>query len=255
MKTPKLFKPQSLDRYLGINENREPNEYFRTYKCNTLMVGGTTAGKTTYLLNMIMQGIFPFNKLYLFLPQETMESGLMKKFIELSKKSDKHKNNIIVYNISEHKIPIFEYFAAERKKDEERNKGKKLKKDLFVFDDFIYATTKNEKVFVNRLLVNSSRLSADTILLVQNINDFPPSTFGNIQIFVLFYDTLASSQNETILRRTGTISTRDQMRKIFNWCDERQEEKPLPLLIVKPVAMKYRLIFNNEYISREIFED
>lgn len=245
-KTKIKFRNESLDKKLNLNENREINEYFQTYKCNSLLVGGTTAGKTTYLLNLITQNIFPFNKLYLFAPEETLTSGLMAKFINMAKNS-KMKDRIIIYNLSEHRTPVFEYFADQRRRYENSIKGVG-KKDLFVFDDFIFATTKNEKKFVHRLLVNSSRLSADVLLLVQSIKDFPPEIFGNIQIFIIFAETISRTQVETILRRTGVIDTRSQMFKLLKITNNINPDPKQPLIIVKSAPVKYRLIFDNNYI-------
>lgn len=256
-KTNVNFTHDSLDKFLGLNENREINPYFKTYKYNTLIVGTTASGKSTYLLNMIMQNIYPFHKLYLFVPDETINSGIMAKFIERSQNSPKMKDKIVLYNISEHKTPVFEYFSSEREKYEQKVGSKNAMKDLFVFDDFIFATTKSEKNFVNRLLVNSSRLSSDVVLLVQSIKDFPPSIFGNIQVFILFYQTVPASQVDAILTRTNVVTSRKQKNKLFKYLEGIETKDPIkePLTIVTNAPIKYKLTYNNYYIPKDVFDE
>ena len=71
----------NLDKILG-SEDRTVNEYFGIYKLSLLVIGGSGAGKSTWILNMILSNKIKCDCIILILPQESANSGLYKKLIE-----------------------------------------------------------------------------------------------------------------------------------------------------------------------------
>ena len=47
---------ENLDKILG-SEDRTVNEYFGIYKLSLLVIGGSGAGKSTWILNMILSAM------------------------------------------------------------------------------------------------------------------------------------------------------------------------------------------------------
>lgn len=255
MRTDKLpisFKSHSLDNYFGIEEVRTKNEYFGVSKMNMILFGSTTSGKTTYLLNLILQRIIPCNRIYIFAPTESLEIGLWNGFIQKSKaKSGENpeKKRVFVYNITKDKFPTYDDFLKAREKYNRETKPEDRKRDLFIFDDFIKVVDRGEMKYIQRLMTNTSRLSGDVILLMQSMELIGPQIIGNFQVVIIFFKSIADTQFEAVLKRLSVVSNRKQFNELQRFLlDEDLPYEPL-IVINDSVPISRKLIFDNSYVS------
>ena len=246
------FNPASLDASLGTNENRDLNSLTRVYKNNLCVVGGSSSGKTTFLVNCLMQGIFDVDKVFLFLPTESIESGIWKKVLEKYAKS----NLFQLYNISDEKtvLPTFSDFSKIRKMYEKQklDKKQKAKKFLFIFDDFISLLDKDLFQLIHQLLVNSSRLSSDIALLMQTLNKLPPQLSQNITVWALFINYMSKSQYEMVLRNRSNLSIDKEQTKWLIKHIKQNENRRIPLIISTTSPVDEMIQFDGYYY---VFED
>lgn len=236
-----VLEQRNLDSVLGLGENREINEYFGIYRIIQLVVGGSSSGKTTSVINAVMQGIYGFEHIMFMAPLETLTGeGILAKFIDKMLKSSKYRNKVHLFNISDHKLPTFEDLVAHRKKI----KGK----TLLIIDDWINAVNKKELNLINRLMCNSSRLSMDMILMLQNSNKVPPAIFQNATILSLFPCYLAKSQFIAMVNRSGVGLSNQQINQLLIYCKSK-DNKRLELTINNIGEYDKQIRFDNEYIT------
>lgn len=230
----------SLDKVLGNNESSSINEYFGVNKLNIVIAGGTGSGKSTYLLNLIMQNVFKHHNEYWFLPCESIQSGIVSKYITKMKQSNR-RNNIFINDLSKHNVPSFNKFV--------QNKSNTANKDIMIFDDFINVVTKDEMNIIHRLLCNVSRLNSHLLLLCQGVSKLPPTICSNITIWVLFPCYLAKSQIRSIFTNKSTVSlTMKQIDQLIHIA-RSQDDKRIPLVVNSQQSIDKQIRFGNEYIT------
>lgn len=235
-----VLEQRSLDEVLGLCEDRKINDYFQIYRIIQLVIGSSSSGKTTAVCNAIMSGVYEFDHLIIAAPGETIKGeGILAKFIERMEKSHAWKNKIHTINITKKGIPSFESLVEFRKK----TKGK----TLFLIDDWINVVTAKELEMIHRMMNNSSRLSMDMILLLQNANKVPPSIFQNATIISLFPCYIANSQFTAMMARSGAAISQKDAKELLTYC-RSHDNKRLELTINKLAPYDKQIRFNNEYI-------
>ena len=238
------FKPDNLDSALDNNENRTPNPLTRVYKNNVCICGGTSSGKTTFLLNCLLGGIFDVNKIFLFAPTETLTSGLWVQFL---KKYNTH-NQFTVFDLSKDDLPTFKDLSKLRAMYEKKM-GKNAKKWLFIFDDWISLLNGELQQMIHQLLVNSSRISSDVVLLMQTLNKLPPMLSQNITVWVLFINYMSKSQYEMVLTNRSNLSLdKDQKKELIKYV-KSNENKHIPLILSTTSPMDEMIQFNGFYLT------
>lgn len=245
------FNPDSLDQVLSNNENREPNSLTGVYKNNICICGGSSSGKTTFLLNCLTEGIFDVDKIFLFAPTETLESGLWRSYL----KKFNTKNLVTVYNLTDDKteLPTFKELSAIRKYYEamKMQRKQKPKKFLFIFDDFISLLNPTLFQLVHQLLVNSSRLSSDVALLMQTLNKLPPALSSNITIWMLFINYMSKSQYEMVFRNRSNLSLdHNQIQELIKYI-KSNENKHVPLILSTTSPNDEMIQYDGYYLSFE----
>ena len=125
---------ENLDKVLG-SEDRIVNKYFGIYKLSLLVIGGSGAGKSTWILNMILSDKIKCDCIILILPQESVNSGLYKKLIE--HKAIQCQNGKII------KIASFIINKDELPTIKELQKAK-LNNPCIIIDDWINSVNRND---------------------------------------------------------------------------------------------------------------
>lgn len=236
------FNLGSLDTVLGCNENRENNAFYECYKISHLVIGGSSAGKSTYVINQIIQGVYEFEQLFIFGPNESIEgTGVLARFIDVAQKSRKLKGKIHLNDLSKHKMPTFAQFTQFAS----QVKGK----ILILFDDFINTVNKEELNMIHRLLANCSRLSADIILIVQNLQKLPLWATQNCTIFTVWPRYLAKTQLKALLQnRTNLSLSTAQVDQLISYC-RNHEDTRLPLTINNNAEIDKMIRFGNDFVT------
>ena len=208
------YKQYDIDQLLNGSESREVNEYFGIYKLNILCVGGSGSGKTTWIINMILNNILDCDVILCFIPHETLYSGFYQSLIH----SDHFNKPILVFEIGHNKqfkglddaeeIPIksqkrSNYIVQGMPTVSQLFKIKndlKFNTNLILFDDFINVLNKQMFEDYYRYIHNSSRLNSKICSCVQAINKIPPQVRSSYTIVVLFTNYLTHSVITTMLR-------------------------------------------------------
>ena len=150
---------ENLDKVLG-SEDRTVNEYFGIYKLSLLVIGGSGAGKSTWILNMILSDKIKCDCIILILPQESANSGLYKKLIE--HKAIQCQNGKII------KIASFIINKDELPTIKELQKAK-LNNPCIIIDDWINSVSRSDFNLIKQYTTQISRVSGCTLcVLVQN---------------------------------------------------------------------------------------
>lgn len=250
-----------LDSFLLGDETREPNWFYNIYKLSILSIGSSGSGKTSFLLNQLLNKVYDVSCIVFYLPNETIESGLYRSLFSkasvlfpkisflisnLSKKEDtteKLNDKVIMIN---HFITFKELF--DLKKGFEK-KYKNNKPFLLVFDDFISVFNKKEWIEFYEFLFNASRLNSYLYCCVQSIKEIPPLIRSNFTIIILFVNYLSMTVVKTVLNNSIPLDlSKNDIDKLIRIVKEG-ENKHEPLILVGSTCERdKKIIYNNEYI-------
>lgn len=259
-----------IDKLFNKNELRDVNKYYHIYKINMLIAGGSGSGKTTFIINQILNNILTCDILLLFIPYETIYSGFYQQLLH----TENFEKPILVFEIGNNNVfksidEAEEIMIKPKGKDQKARsnfivKGMpnlnqlfkiksdlKFKEPLIIFDDFVNVLTRQMWEDYFRYIHNSSRLSAKICSCVQSINKIPPQVRSSYTIVVLFTNYLTNSVIMTLLRNCVNNPMLDKKNteyilKII----EKDDNKHNPLIIVGgDVDQKKSIIYNNNYVT------
>lgn len=257
-----------IDKLFNKNESREVNKYYHIYKINMLIAGGSGSGKTTFIINQILNNILTCDILLLFIPYETIYSGFYQQLLH----TENFEKPILVFEIGNNNvfksIDDAEEIVIKGTGDKKRSnfivKGMpnlnqlfkiksdlKFKEPLIIFDDFVSVLTRQMWEDYFRYIHNASRLSAKLCSCVQSINKIPPQVRSSYTIVVLFTNYLTNSVIMTLLRNcvNNPMLDKKNTEYILKIID-KDENKHNPLIIVGgDVDQKKSIIYNNNYIT------
>lgn len=259
------YKQFDIDRLLNGSESRKVNEYFGIYKLNILCCGGSGSGKTTWIINQILNNILECDVILCFIPHETLYSGFYQSLL----KSEQFNKPILVFEIASNKkftsidnaesIPIksqkrSNYIVQGMPTVSQLFKIKNdlnFKEPLIIFDDFVNVLNRTMWDDYYRYIHNGSRLNAKICSCVQSINKIPPQVRSSYTIVVLFTNYLTHSVIMTMLRNCVNNPMLDKKNTdyLLDLID-KDPNKHNPLLIIGgDVDQKKSIIYNNNYIS------
>lgn len=257
-----------IDKLFNKNESREVNKYYHIYKINMLIAGGSGSGKTTFIINQILNNILTCDILLLFIPYETIYSGFYQQLLH----TENFEKPILVFEIGNNNVfksiddaeEIVIKSNGEKKRSNFIVKGMpnlnqlfkiksdlKFKEPLIIFDDFVSVLTRQMWDDYFRYIHNASRLSAKLCSCVQSINKIPPQVRSSYTIVVLFTNYLTNSVIMTLLRNcvNNPMLDKKNTEYILKIID-KDENKHNPLIIVGgDVDQKKSIIYNNNYIT------
>lgn len=227
----------NLDNILG-SEDRTINEYFGIYKLSLLVIGGSGAGKSTWILNMILSNKIKCDCIILILPQESANSGLYKKLIE-------HK----AININDRIIKIVSFIINKDELPTIKDLQKaKLNNPCIIIDDWINSVNKQDFNLIKQYTTQISRVSGCTLcVLVQNYKKLDITFRSNFTIFVLFLSNVHKPVYENTIENlfNGNI-TKDQEEKLY---EELKGIKYKPLILINGADDNKNMIFDDCYIE------
>jgi len=229
---------ENLDKVLG-SEDRTVNEYFGIYKLSLLVIGGSGAGKSTWILNMILSNKIKCDCIILILPQESANSGLYKKLIE-HKAIECEDGRVI-------KIASFIINKDELPNIKELQKAK-LKNPCIIIDDWINSVNTHDFNLIKQYTTQISRVSGCTLcVLVQNYKKLDITFRSNFTIFVLFLSNVHKPVYENTIENlfNGNI-TKDQEENLYN---ELKGIKYKPLVLINGAEDNKNIIFDDCYIE------
>ena len=257
--TDKPLIHYDVDKLLFGDESRKVNDFYGIYKLSILSIGSSGSGKTSFLINQLLNGVYDVNVIILFIPEETLNSGLYKsllnknilpgiKFIvsNLSKDDgevNKLNDNVIIYN----RFLTFDD-VYEIKRDYVK-RTKINKPFLLVFDDFISLFDKKKWLQFYEFLFNSSRLNSYIYCCVQSIKEIPPLIRTNFTIIILFINYLSVSVCKTMLTNSIPLDlTKRNIDDLIYMC-KHSDNKHEPLILVGSTCPRdKKIIYMNKYI-------
>lgn len=229
---------ENLDKVLG-SEDRTVNEYFGIYKLSLLVIGGSGAGKSTWILNMILSNKIKCDCIILILPQESANSGLYKKLIE-HKAIECQDGRVI-------KIASFIINKDELPSIKDLQKAK-LKNPCIIIDDWINSVNTHDFNLIKQYTTQISRVSGCTLcVLVQNYKKLDITFRSNFTIFVLFLSNVHKPVYENTIENlfNGNI-TKDQEENLYN---ELKGIKYKPLVLINGAEDNKNIIFDDCYVE------
>ena len=233
----------NLDKILG-SEDRTVNEYFGIYKLSLLVIGGSGAGKSTWILNMILSNKIKCDCIILILPQESANSGLYKKLIE--HKAIQCQNGKII------KIASFIINKDQLPTIKELQKAN-LKNPCIIIDDWINSVNRNDFNLIKQYTTQISRVSGCTLcVLVQNYKKLDITFRSNFTIFVLFLSNVHKPVYQNTIENlfNGNI-TKEQEEKLY---EELKGIKYKPLILINGADDNKNMIFDDCYILTNVNE-
>lgn len=220
-----------LDKY--VNENREENPYFHSYKFSTCFVGGSSSGKTTTMINMFDQKIYNPDLVIYCAPSETLQSGLVNSFIK------RRKAIAVELTIDMDFMALYRQFQIIHQKKPQLTK-------IIVFDDF-QAFVKHPifNKMLNTLLSNASRYNANMILLCQTLSNVDTKISSNINVWALFCRYLPESQIKVVLKNRSNVDlSKEDMDKLISSL-RRAKNPHIPLIVNSLAPLDYQIIYEN----------
>jgi hypothetical protein len=261
------YKHFDIDKLLNGSETRKVNEYFGIYKLNILCVGGSGSGKTTWIINQILNNILECDVILCFIPHETLYSGFYQSLL----RAEQFNKPILVFEIGANK-----HYTSLDNAEEIKLKASKrsnyvipgmptvsqlfkikndlnFKEPLIIFDDFVNVLNKQMWEDYYRYIHNGSRLNAKICSCVQSINRIPPQVRSSYTIVVLFTNYLTHSVITTMLRNcvNNPMLDKNNTDYLLDLID-KDPNKHNPLIIIGgDVDQKKSIIYNNNYITFE----
>lgn len=259
------YKQYDIDQLLNGTETRKVNEYFGIYKLNILCVGGSGSGKTSWIINAILNDILECDVILCFIPHETLCSGFYQSLL----KTEQFNKPILVFEIGNNK----QFNGLNDAEDIEIKSQKRsnyivqgmptvsqlyqiknqlnFKEPLIIFDDFVNVLNKQMWEEYYRYIHNGSRLNAKICSCVQSINKIPPQVRSSYTIVVLFTHYLTHSVITTMLRNCVNNHMLDKKNTdyLLDLLD-KSPNKHMPLIIIGgDCNPKKSIIYNNNYIT------
>ena len=228
----------NLDNILG-SEDRTVNEYFGIYKLSLLIIGGSGAGKSTWILNMILSDKIKCDCIILILPQESANSGLYKKLIKHGSIQCPNGKYIKIasFIINKEKLPTIKELQKAN-----------LKNPCIIIDDWINSVNKNDFNLIKQYTTQISRVSGCTLcVLVQNYKKLDITFRSNFTIFVLFVSNVHKPVYENTIENlfNGNI-TKEQEENLYQ---ELKGIKYKPLILINGAEDNKNIIFDDCYIE------
>jgi GTPase SAR1 family protein len=229
---------------LNKSEDRTINPIFGVYHIRALVCGSSGSGKTTFILNYILQNLDEYKLILYLAPTETLESG----FLKTVKTIQSLKNKLVFLDIRNDKLPTIQ----ELQQLNQIQTNKKGHRIALILDDFINVlTSKDDIKQLNAYLTQSSRASCDLFLLVQTYNKITPSIATNINTLILFPKYMSRDSFNACIRRSFTGEYNKKIGdEIYNTLRHTNPHKPFIFINDQPADKS--IIFNNYYLN---FED
>ena len=228
---------ENLDKVLG-SEDRTVNEYFGIYKLSLLVIGGSGAGKSTWILNMILSDKIKCDCIILILPQESANSGLYKKLIE--HKAIQCQNGKII------KIASFIINKDELPTIKELQKAK-LNNPCIIIDDWINSVNRNDFNLIKQYTTQISRVSGCTLcVLVQNYKKLDITFRSNFTIFVLFLSNVHKPVYENTIENLFNGNLTKEQENLYS---ELKAIKYKPLILINGANDNMNMIFDDCYVE------
>ena len=228
---------ENLDKVLG-SEDRSVNEYFGIYKLSLLVIGRSGAGKSTWILNMILSNKIKCDCIILILPQESANSGLYKKLIQHKAINIDNKIiKIISFIINKDELPTIKDLQKAN-----------LKNPCIIIDDWINSVNKQDFNLIKQYTTQISRVSGCTLcVLVQNYKKLDITFRSNFTIFVLFLSNVHKPVYENTIENlfNGNI-TKEQEETLY---EELKGIKYKPLILINGADDNMNMIFDDCYIE------
>ncbi len=220
------------------SEDRTINEYFGIYKLSLLVIGGSGAGKSTWILNMILSNKIKCDCIILILPQESANSGLYKKLIQHKAINIDNKIiKIISFIINKDELPTIKDLQKAN-----------LKNPCIIIDDWINSVNKQDFNLIKQYTTQISRVSGCTLcVLVQNYKKLDITFRSNFTIFVLFLSNVHKPVYENTIENlfNGNI-TKEQEETLY---EELKGIKYKPLILINGANDNSNIIFDDCYIE------
>ena len=241
---------KSLDiEKLNKSEDRTINPIFGVYHIRALVCGSSGSGKTTFILNYLLQNLDEYKLILYLAPTESLESG----FLNTVKSISNLKNKIEFLDIRNDKLPTIQELQ-QLNRIQTNKKGHRI---ALILDDFINVLTSKEDIKqINAYLTQSSRASCDLFLLVQTYNKISPSIATNLNTLILFPKYMSRDSFNACIRRSFTGEYNKKIGdEIYNTLRHTNPHKPFIFINDQPADKS--IIFNNYYLNfeNEILED
>ena len=260
-KIPQEVEKYDLDSFLLQDETREPNWFYSIYKLSILSIGSSGSGKTSFLLNQLLNNVYDVSCIVFYLPNETIESGLYRSLFNkaatlfpdisfiisnLSKKED------TAYKLNDKVIMINHFITFKELFDIKKGFEKKFKNNkpfLLVFDDFISVFNKKEWFEFYEFLFNASRLNSYIYCCVQSIKEIDPKIRSNFTIVTLFVNYLSITVVKTVLNNSIPLDLSKRNIDDLIRLVKQGTNKHEPLILVGSTCEREKkIIYNKEYI-------
>lgn len=225
---------------LNTSESRKINPIFGVYHIRALVCGSSGSGKTTFILNYLLQNLNIYKLIIYLAPTESIESGFLKTVKQMKQLNDK----FIMLDIRTDTLPtIKELQQINNSKTD--NEGYKI---ALILDDFINVlTSKDDIKQINAYLTQSSRASCDLFLLVQTYNKISPSIATNINTLILFPKYMSRDSFNACLRRSFTGEYNKKIGDVI-YDTLRHTNPHKPFIFINDQPFDKSIIFNNYYL-------
>ena len=247
---------------LDNDENREPNPYFNVYRINMYVNGSSGSGKSSFIINLLLNDIIPFEMLILMLPLETKTSGIWSNFIKKFHKIFPDKT-LLIFDISEPYEGLYDYKKIKQGIIEfngfpyfsdiyQLKRAMKIKNCCIIFDDFVTIFNKKQWNMYFQYIHNASRLNSSLISATQDpLSKFPPSLRNSFSIIVIFTNYLSKSNIYTLFKNTVNISlTNDEIEMLIKFAAKDPNKAHIPYIIIGgDVEKNKQIIYDNQYIT------
>lgn len=240
----------NLDKFLGLDENRKPNN-LGLYRTNCLVIGKTGTGKTTTLLKALLSKAIDDFKYFIFIiPRESMNSGFYKR-LEVGIREKRINMNVSFVIIGEDTLPSI----SKINEISEKVKGP----IAIVLDDFINAfSEKNgDWLMFRRYVTQLSRVKygASLFALTQNWQQFDTQYRKNFNMFIIFVNSLRLQNFREIMTSYydhGNF-TKEQLNELYNIF---KQDLHTPLWLINSDDEDKSMIYDGVYLKPEdIFEE
>ena len=235
----RILKNWDIEK-LNQSEDRTINPIFGVYHIRALICGSSGSGKTTFILNYLLQNLKIYKLIIYLAPTESLESGFLKTVRQIKDL----KNKFIMLNIRTDSLPtIKELQQINNTKTD--NEGYKI---ALIMDDFINVlTSKDDIKQINAYLTQSSRASCDLFLLVQTYNKISPSIATNINTLILFPKYMSRDSFNACIRRSFTGEYNKKIGDVI-YETLRHTNPHKPFIFINDQPSDKSIIFNNYYL-------
>lgn len=227
-----ILNRESHDELLNDNEKREIIPLYNDYKANIIISGPSKSGKTSFLIDLLLNEQNRHEIVTIIAPKKSLEQGKYQNLI--------NDENIIGYESdTRYGIPSPKEILNPDKIN------------IVIFDDILDANKKQNINMIEEYLTNGSRYNCSVYLLLQALKELPPRYRNQCKIWCLSAQSSVLELNEAFDDVFNGDFTKQEIAQIIRILKKKENRYKMLICNANFPVEEGRYRIDDLYIKKE----